>query len=300
MTPEQRRQWAYVLLFITPALWGVNYLVARIGADIVAPHALAFGRWVIAGLLVGAISWRELNSNRAAIRREWKQYLVFGALGMWICGAFVYIGARTTPATNIGLIYAVSPVLIALVSGTLLGERLGRVQVAGIALALAGVLHVIVKGRWAALAHLEFTIGDLWIVAATIAWTVYALLLKAWPSAFGPAARLALASVGGLVVLLPFTIIEALWFMPSEISWRAAGMVFAVALFPGFGAYLAYAYMQRELGAARVGVVLYMGPIYAAALAWAVLGEAVYGFHWVGAALILPGIYLATRPARAD
>jgi len=40
-----------------------------------------------------------------------------------------------------------------------------------------------------------------------------------------------------------------------------------------------------------------LGPIYAAASAWLVLGEPVLNFHWVGAALILPGIYLSTRPA---
>ena len=299
LTPEHRKQWAYALIFITPALWSVNYLVGRLAAGTVAPHLLALGRWLIAGALLGVVSWREIATHRAAIRLEWKQYLVFGALGMWICGAFVYIGARTTSATNISLIYAVSPVLIALVSGTMLGERLGRVQTFGIALALAGVVHVIVKGQWVALAQVEFTIGDLWIVSATVAWSAYALLLKAWPSAFGPAARLALSSVGGLIVLLPFTIVEALWFMPTQVSWASFGYILAAALFPGFGAYLAYSYMQRELGAARAGVVLYLGPIYAAIAGWLVLGEAVYGFHWAGAALILPGIYLATRSVRA-
>ncbi len=297
VTPEHRKQWAFALIFITPALWSINYLVGRLAADTVAPHMLALGRWLIAGALLGAVSWREIALHRAAIRQEWKQYLVFGALGMWVCGAFVYIGVRTTSPTNISLIYAVSPVLIALVSGTLLGERLGRVQIAGIALALAGVLHVIVKGQWGGLAHVTFTAGDWWIVTATIARSAYALLLKAWPSAFGPAARLALSSVGGLIVLLPFTIVEAIWFMPTQMSWASFGYILAAALFPGFGAYLAYSYMQRELGAARVGVVLYLGPIYAAAAGWLVLGEPVYGFHFAGAALILPGIFLATRPA---
>ena len=70
----------------------------------------------------------------------------------------------------------------------------------------------------------------------------------------------------------------------------------AAAVFPGFGAYFAFSFMQRELGAARVGVMMYLGPLYAALMAYWLLGEPVRGFHWVGAALILPGIYLATRP----
>lgn len=298
MTPEHRKQWAYALVFIAPALWSVNYLVGRGAVDTIAPNLLALGRWTLAGLLLLAFSWREIHEKRAAIRIEWKQCVLLGALGMWICGAWVYIGARTTPATNISLIYSVSPVLIALVSTLFLKERMGLVQGAGVGLALAGVLHVIFKGQWDTLAQVELTAGDLWIVAAVISWTAYSLLLKMWPSAFGPMARLTLIVLGGIPVLIPFTVIEAIWFMPSQLSWASLGYVVAAALFPGFGAYLAYSYMQRELGAARVGVVLYLGPIYAAAAGYLVLGEPIRSFHWAGAALILPGIYLATRPMR--
>jgi len=298
LTPEQRKQWAIVLIFITPAFWSVNYLVGRSAVETVAPHALAFGRWLIAFLLLAAISWREIAAHPIAIRREYRQFLALGALGMWICGAFVYVGARTTVATNIALIYSTSPVMIALVSRFALKERMGAVQWSGVALAFAGVLHIVVKGRWSGLSQVEFTAGDAWILVAMLSWTAYSLLLRAWPSPFGPAARLTLIMAGGLVVLAPFTVVEALLFMPTQISWTSFGYVSAVALFPGLGAYLAYSYMQRELGAARVGVVLYLGPVYAAITAWLVLGEPIRNFHWMGALLILPGIYLSTRPAR--
>jgi len=104
-------------------------------------------------------------------------------------------------------------------------------------------------------------------------------------------------AAAGLVVLLPFTLVETM-FLPSELSWRVVGYVLATALFPAFGAYLSYSFMLRELGASRVGVVLYLGPVYVAGMAWLVLGEPVRSFHYAGAALILPGLYLATRPSR--
>ena len=175
MSPRRHRQLAHALLFVTPALWAVNYVVGRIAADSVAPHALALGRWLLAACLMGAVAWRELVDKRAAIAGEWRQFVVLGLLGMWICGAFVYIGARTTTAGNIGLFFAISPVLIALFSALWLKERFGRVQAAGLALALAGVVHVVAKGDWRALGALQFTPGDLWILVAAIAWTAYAV-----------------------------------------------------------------------------------------------------------------------------
>ncbi|HEY6514404.1 MAG TPA: DMT family transporter [Burkholderiaceae bacterium] len=290
------RQLAHVLMFVTPALWSVNYLVARWAPGVIAPHALALGRWIVAALVLGAFCAAELRDKRGSIRHEWKQLLVLGALGMWVCGAFVYVGGRTTSAVNIGLLYAASPVLIALASALWLHERIGPRQMLGVALALAGVLHILLRGDWPTLLAFSFNSGDIWVAVAMLCWTVYSLLLRAWPSRFGALARLTLIACAGIVVLIPFTVWEAIAWWPSEWSWRSLALVLAAALLPGAGAYAAWSIMQRELGAARVGVVMYLGPLYSAVLAWAVLGERIEGFHLVGGCLILPGIFLTTRP----
>ena len=86
---------------------------------------LALGRWSVAAALLAVFCWREIVAKRAHLRAEALHFLVLGALGMWVCGAFVYIGARSTTAVNIGLIYAGSPVLIALASAQWLHERFG-------------------------------------------------------------------------------------------------------------------------------------------------------------------------------
>jgi drug/metabolite transporter (DMT)-like permease len=286
---------ATALIFITPAMWSVNYLVARWAIGEIAPHMLALGRWCVAVLILGSFCWRELVAKRHLIRAEAGQFIVLGALGMWVCGAFVYIGGRSTLAVNIGLIYAASPVLIALASAWWLREAFGLKQAFGVLLALIGVAHILFKGEWAAALRLGVNPGDLWVAVAVLCWTAYSLLLRAWPSAFGTLARLTLTACAGVLVLLPFTLWEALYWLPSRLSWQSAGLVLAAALLPGAGAYGAYSFMQRVLGAARVGVVLYLGPLYSAVLAWAVLGEQIEGFHLVGGALILPGIALSTR-----
>ena len=286
---------AQALIFVAPALWSVNYLVARWAPGVIAPHMLALGRWTVAALVLLVFCHREIATKRHLVRGEALHFIVLGALGMWVCGAFVYIGGRSTMAVNIGLLYAASPVLIALASALWLRERFGVLQAIGVALALAGVLHVLLRGQWSAIGELSLNPGDVWIAVAVVCWTVYSLLLRAWPSAFSPLARLTLISAGGVLVLIPFTAWEALAWWPSELSWRSLALVLAAALIPGAGAYAAYSFMQRALGAARVSVVLYLGPLYSAAVGWAVLGEPVHLFHAVGAALILPGIWLSTR-----
>ena len=291
-------RWAIALLFITPALWSVNYLVGRLAPGSIAPHMLALLRWTGAGLLLAVFAWPELVAKRAQLLHQAWRYLVLGALGMWICGAWVYIGARSTVATNIALIYALSPVLIALASVLWLRERLGKLQWLGIAMALGGLVHVVIKGQWTQLAKVQWVAGDAWILACTVAWTVYSILLKRWPSDFSPLARLVLICAGGVTVLVPLTWIEAVSGLPmTRTVWdlKTSLLVVAAALLPGAGAYLAYATIQKELGAARASLTLYLGPLYAAGVAWWVLGEPITLYHAVGAAVILPAIFLATH-----
>ena len=295
------RHWAIALLFITPALWSVNYLVGRIAPGIIAPHMLALLRWSLAGLILLAFAWPELLAKRTSIQKNAWHYFVFGAFGMWICGAWVYIGARSTGATNIALIYALAPVFIALVSTFWLRERLGLVQWLGIALAFAGLVHVVIKGQWSALAQVRLVAGDLWILAATVSWTLYSIFLKRWPSDFSPIARLVLIISGGVLLLLPLAAIEALSDLPMTQTiwgWKTFALVVAAGVIPGAGAHLAYATLQKTLGAARAGLTLYLGPVYAAVTAFLVLGEPIEWYHGMGALIILPGIYLASRQAK--
>lgn len=294
MASEPRRM-AWLLLWVTPALWSSNYLIARAADGVIAPHLLALLRWCLALALMLPFTWRALAAEPRRWTGEWPRLLVLGALGMWICGAFVYIGAQTTGALNIALIYAVAPVGIAVCGIVLLHERMSAAQRLGAALAVAGVLYVIARGDVANLLGVRFTLGDAWIVAAAISWIAYSVLSQRWPSALPPAARTTAVVAGGIVVLLPFTLLEAWAVAQPPLGWRAALLVALAALLPGALSYTAYAYVQRELGTARSGLMLYLSPLYAALLAWALLGEPPRAYHAVGAALILPSIWLATR-----
>jgi drug/metabolite transporter (DMT)-like permease len=298
MSAESRLRWAQILLFVTPLLWSANYIGARAAVGVIGPHQLALARWTVAFLIMLPLALPTLRRAWPGWRSEWKQSLLLGGLGMWICGAFVYVGAETSPAVNIGLLYALAPVLIAVLSIRLLGERLQALQMAGAAVALCGVAVILFKGSWHNLRTIELTRGDLWVGIAVLAWTAYSLILQRQPSVLDSFARLTVITFAGMVVLVPFTLAEIAWQGLAEPSWELVGLILLVALLPGVGAYQAYAFVQRELGAARTALILYLGPIHAALVAWAVLGEQPQWFHALGAALILPGIYLATRMSR--
>lgn len=286
---------AWVLLVAGPAMMSVNYIVARSAASEIPPHLLAFLRWLTAFAVMLPFALPALRRQWPAWRSEWRQGLLLGAFGMWICGAWVYEGGRSTSATNIALLYAVAPVMIAVGAARLFGERMTGPQKLGVLLALSGTLLVIAKGSLDNVLAVRLVVGDLWIAGAVVSWTAYALLLRRLHSVLAPLARLTVICAGGLVVLAPFTAAE--WLLMDAPVLTGKGVMLAViaGLLPGFGAYQAHLYVQRELGPARASLVLYLGPVWAAILGWLWLDELPQWYHCAAAGLILPGIFLATR-----
>ena len=297
MRPEQRLLWAQVLVWFIPALWAVNYFCARLAPGVVDPHILALGRWAIAGLILGGLARHEIWQARHEIWSDRWQYLALGTLGMLICGAWVYWGAQTTSAMNIALIYAAAPVLIAWGSAIWLDERMRPRQMFGVALALAGVVHVVVKGNWVALTQMQWSMGDVLIMAATLSWAAYALLQKKWVCTLSSTARLACICAGGVITLLPFALWESLQPQAPQWTWYATALLLAVALVPGIGAYWIYAWAQKTLGPSRTSMTLYLGPLWGALVSWGLLGESLGWHHAVGSLLILPGVALVVQPS---
>lgn len=295
LTSEQRKNLAYILVLLAPAMWSANYIVARAAPGTIGPHLLAFSRWFLALCLMLPFALPELINKWPQYRSEWRRLLVLGALGMWICGAFVYIGGQTTEALNMGLLYAAAPVLIAVASALMFDDKLRALQILGLCMSILGMLIIVLKGRWDNLLEVKFTRGDLWILTAVLSWTLYSILLRKWQSVLGTFTRLAAITAGGVLVLLPGTIVEiSTTGLPTEFS-KALGLVVIAAILPGFGAYQAYSFLQQELGAARAGFVLYISPLYTALIAWWLLSEPPQLYHAMGAALLLPGMYLAMK-----
>ena len=123
---------AKLLIWVIPLLWIVNSVIARRATDVITPHVLAWGRWALAGAILAWFTRAELWQHRQELRTHWRRYLLLGACGMWICGAAVYFAGQTTTMMNISLIYAASPVMIALGSVLWLREAFSKRQSLGI------------------------------------------------------------------------------------------------------------------------------------------------------------------------
>jgi len=290
--PNSQIQLAKLMIWAIPFFWTVNHIVARKAPGVITPHVLAICRWALVGIFLAWLARAELKAHWDILRTQVWRYILLGALGMWVCGAGVYQAGISTKMVNISLIYASSPVMIAVCSVLWLREPFSKRQALGVFIAILGVVHVVVQGEWARLAQVELVPGDLWILAASLAWAAYSLLQKHWSSTLSAGAQLACSCAGGVLVMVPFALWEFLQADTPALGHDAFMLIALAALFPGLGAYWLYGWVQKTIGASRVAMTLYLGPLYAGVMAWVVLGEGIGLHHVMGGVLILSGVGL--------
>jgi drug/metabolite transporter (DMT)-like permease len=258
----------------------------------VAPWTLAFLRWTTAFLILFPFAAPAVRESFARILLESRQIALLGFLGMFICGGVVYVALHYTTAANATLIYTASNVMILLFEWMFRGRPIGAREIVGSALAVAGVAVVALGSEgW----RLALNPGDALIGLAATSWSVYSVLLKRPSLTKIPGSALFVAIMfSGATMLLPM----ALWEIASgpalprtTPAWAA---VLAVAIIPSVGAYSGYQYGVRRFGPTTMAMSSYLWTPYGLLLSVIFLGERLQVFHFVGLALILPGVVLAT------
>lgn len=285
-----------LLLALPPLFWAGNAVVGRALVGVFPPLALSFGRWLLALAILLPFVWHGVRAHRDALLRQWKPIALLGFTGVGCYNTFQYLALQTSPATNVTLIAASTPAFVLIAGRLFFGAPVRASQWAGAAVSLAGVVWVLAAGDLARLAAFAFAPGDLIMLAANASWTVYTWLLRKHRPDLPLGTFLAAQIALGAAAIAPFTALEAGLGAPL-IAWDA-GTIAALAYVATLPSIVSFYVWDR--GVARVGAVLpvyfaNLTPVFAAVLSGWLLGEAPQPFHFVGLALIVGGIRLASK-----
>ena len=272
-----------------------NLIVARGGVEFVPPISLAFWRWTFVFLFLLPFTYVSLKKNYKVIIIEYKKLFFLGAMGCGVCGAFPFLAGETTTITNMGIIYTSSPIFIIMISAFFFNEKINLIKIIGLISCLIGVSAIIIKGDINLLLSLNFTIGDLWMLAAAIGWALYSIYLFYWKSQLPIFQRFTLVAFFGAISLLPFYIIEEVVFQRTVFSSQFFSWVLFAAISPGIIAFTLYTKAQKSLGASLTGFTLYIFTIYAAIYGFIFFDEKLESFHLLGTVLVFFGVYLAKK-----
>ncbi|WP_327132088.1 DMT family transporter [Streptomyces sp. NBC_01343] len=278
-----------LLALVATVVWSGSFVATRGMADTVPPVQAVFWRWIIAALAVAPFAARQAWRQRELIRRHLGFIALASLFGVALYNTLVHQAGLTTSASNMGMIMAASPVVMALYA-RLGGERLGVRRTFGLLLAAFGVLLLVGDGSLG----FDFGAGDLWMLAAALSFATYSALLKRKPAELGGPAFLITTFVLGALMLAPAYAVSVTVQGGFEVTAGTGGMLLYVGVMSSAVAFFAWNKAVSLIGAARAGVVYYLQPVCVAGLGLLLLGERTSPAELLCMALILGGVGLGS------
>ena len=289
--PASSRALAYAALVCTTALWGSNVVVSRALMDTIPPLLMAAARWAVVFVVLLPLVWPERRAIANSLRRDWKLLLALTLLGGAPQTALVYSGLAASTAIHLGLLNSTIPVFIILISWGWYARRPSRLEGAGLAISLIGVLLILVHGDLRSLLHLQFNHGDLLMLGAVVVWAIYTLRLKDRPQSLSLFAFVFALSLIGELLTLPF----------AALQWVRAGVHLGTREWLGLlyiGAVVTlvstvlFSYGVDRVGAVRAGILIHLMPVFSSAFAALFIGERLFLYHAAGFVLVAGGAIL--------
>jgi len=294
-----QRLWSqpYLLLILTTLGWGGNAVASRMAVGQISPMLMTAGRWGLVLTVMALTCRRQIAESLPQVRGQWRSVLAMGATGFTAFNALNYVAAHYTTAVNLSIVQGGIPLFV-LIGGLLVHRAPIRpAQMVGVGLALVGVVLVASGGRLETLAKLQFNLGDLMMLGASVLYAGYTVALRTRGAAAGLSAIglfFGLA-VAAFVTSLPLLAIEAATgglHAPTAKGWAILAYI---GLVPSFIAHVMFIRSVALIGPARAGLFINLVPVFGPLLAVLVIGEAFGAYQAVALALVLGGIAVAER-----
>lgn len=286
---ERLALWAALALILA---WGSNFSVQKAVFAALSPGGFLFVRYLIMPLAAAALllahhgtAWPRLS------RPELLELLRLGLIGHLLHVGLVTYGIHWSTAFSSSLILACGPVFTLLILRWHGSETMTRAQVAGVSVAVVGVLVFLSDklsgGHWRAGG------GDLVLLVAASFFSWYTVAAKPLIERHGGVTVLAYGTLLGSAPVVTASLPAGL-----QVDWAAVppaiwlGTLYAV-LVSAFLGWLVWGWVNAVRGVARTAPLLYLMPPVAALVAWGATGERYTWVKLIGAAITLAGVALA-------
>ena len=286
----------YFLAITAIFFWSLNYIIAGYFAFQITPFEIAFGRWIVACLILIPFSWQEFTQQKDILLKNKRLILEMALTGIVLSNTLIYYAGRTTSVTDMSLLNILGPLFLILFSHLLLKTRISKKQFIGILLGLFGVLIVITNGHFHLFKKLSASFGDFLMLLNALCFAFYGFLQYKRPKEISQTLMLTVTAVVGIILMIPVMLFEQLPSLPIlGLNWLDWSAIIYLGVFNSVFAYLAWNTALTKLGAVKTGILYYLLPIFSTIEAFFLLGQTLHPSQIIGGAFIILGIIFINR-----
>ncbi len=292
-TQKQSSALSYLSILGALVIWSSSFVAIKIAYETFPPITLGAVRFVVATLILGALTL--LPKNRVKLeKKDIGTVALSGLMGITLYAVLQNIAMQWTSASSATLIIASYPAITLLLESLIYKVKMNLFKIIGILIAIAGV--VILSYVKADTRQQGELLGVLLLLVAGIAWAFYNFLTKKVVNRYPSISLLFYQTLFGTIFMAPLALFErGDWAPPTVLSFS---MMLFLGLFCSVVAFLLYNNGLKKLPASSVTSMLNLVPIFGVFFSWVLLGEMVTLRKVIGGVIIIAGVMISARQGK--
>ncbi len=277
----------FVLMIIAMLLWGVAWTAGKVAAQHSNAEVAAFWRYAVSFITLLPVIWylkTPLKTDKigflymigAGLLTSLFNYLFFAGLSH---GAAGYGGTMVT---------ALAPIFTYLMSITILGTKISRMQVIALSIGIFGAL-ILLRVPYEGLGFLN--IESSYFLECAVVWAVVTILSQKAASRANPMfytlVVFAIAGFTNMIFALPHHPFD---FDAYDTTFWAT--IIFIGVLPGTFSTALFFLSASKIGAHRTGVFMFIVPVGATFSSWVVYGENIALSTVIGCLLAFLAVFL--------
>jgi drug/metabolite transporter (DMT)-like permease len=174
--------WAHLALFIVNMLYGASHILAKgVMPNFLSPSVFILFRVFGASVLF----WIVLSFSRSykIERKDWARLIGCGLFGVAVNQLFFFHGLNLSSSVNSGIIMAFNPIMVVILSGFVLKEKITPLRLTGIFIGAAGAVLLTLTGEKSVS---ETSLGDAFLLINSFSYAIYLVLAKPLMKKYSP------------------------------------------------------------------------------------------------------------------
>ncbi len=290
----------YLKLLLTAIFWGGTFIAGKVVAKNVEPFSAAFLRFAIASVFLLLLTFKVEGRLPVIKASQIISIIALGMTGVFAYNVLFFKGLKIINAGRAGLIIAMVPILIAILSSYFFKEKLTMVKITGIIISVTGASIVISRGNPLDILNGSLGRGELYIFCCVLSWVAYSLIGKATMADLPPLVLVTYSSIIGAVGLFVpayFNGVTRNLTHYSATDWLG---IFYLAFFGTVLGFVWYYEGIKKIGPTKAGLFINFVPVSAVLFAFLILAEPLTLSILIGTILVTSGIYLTNRTSKGS
>ncbi len=287
---------AYIMLVCATLFWSGNFIVGKLAfLESIPPLSLVFYRWSLVWLILLPFTFKEILKHKDTILNNLPLLFFLGFTSVGLFNSFTYLSLIHTQVINSTLFNTAIPAVIILLCFLFKIEKTNKFQILGLIISVLGILSIITKLDFEIFLSLNFNKGDMIMIGGVITWGIYSTLLKKKKFTLPLLTLVHVICTFGLICVFPQFFYEFSQGQFIEFNTNLIYILIFLALFPSIGSYYCWAGAVSIIGANRAGIFLSLIPLFSTIMAIIFFNEQFKLFHFIGATLIILGLFLSNK-----